>query len=66
MDRAERDAIEARLQEEAEQAAMPLLPTTRHDMVGTWPGDKLGDLISQRPDLLPELRRRRPSEVTQL
>jgi hypothetical protein len=37
-----------------------------HDAVGSWPSEKLGELIEQRPDLLPELRRRRPSEVTQL
>jgi hypothetical protein len=51
--------------QEAEEAARSLLPTRRHDMVGTWPSEKLGELIEQRPDLLPELIRRRPSEVSQ-
>jgi hypothetical protein len=37
-----------------------------HDPVGDWPSDRLGELIEQRPDLLPELRRRRPSEVQQI
>jgi hypothetical protein len=35
-------------------------------MVGCWPSDRLDELAAKRPDLLPELIRRRPSEVQQL
>jgi hypothetical protein len=37
----------------------------RHDPVAEWPSDRLHELIEQRPDLLPELQRRRPREVEQ-
>ncbi len=49
---------------EAEEAARSLLPTRRHDAVGTWPGDRLGELLAARPDLEAEILRRR-SEVSQ-
>ena len=60
------ETTRARLEEEAEEVAASLLPERGFDTVGCWPGDRLGELIEQRPDLLPELIRRRPSEVTQL
>jgi hypothetical protein len=42
-----------------------MLPERRNDPVGTWPSEKLGELIEARPDLLPELMRRRPRECEQ-
>jgi hypothetical protein len=42
-----------------------LLGIRRHDMVGTWPSDRLHELIEARPDLVPELIRRRPRECEQ-
>jgi hypothetical protein len=42
-----------------------LLGIRRYDMVGCWPSDRLPELIEQRPDLLPELMRRRPRECEQ-
>lgn len=38
----------------------------RHDMVGTWPSEKLGELLEARPDLEAEIIRRRGGELTQL
>lgn len=52
--------------EEAEEAARSLLPQRRHDAVGTWPADRLDELAAKRPDLLPEIVRRRGGELTQL
>jgi hypothetical protein len=37
----------------------------RNDPVGDWPSDRLHELIEARPDLLGELIRRRPGEVSQ-
>ncbi len=52
--------------DEAEEAARELLPTRRHDAVGTWPADRLDELAARRPDLLPEIIRRRWRDVQQL
>jgi hypothetical protein len=46
--------------------AMDRFGPRRYDMVGCWPSDRLDELAAKRPDLLPELIRRRPSEVQQL
>ncbi len=65
MDREYWDAVEAG--DEATVAdAMDRLGIRRHDMVGTWPSDRLDELIKARPDLLPELIRRRGGELIQL
>ncbi len=66
MDRAERDAIEARLQEEAEAAATPLLPTRRHDPVADWPASRLSELAAEHPELVDELIAKRGAELRQL
>jgi hypothetical protein len=65
MDRDYWDAIDAG-DPETTADAMDRLGMRHHDAVGTWPGDRLDELIERRPDLLPELMRRRPGEVTQL
>jgi hypothetical protein len=57
---------EGRAAGEVEETAAELLPARRLDMVGCWPSDRLHELIAQRPDLLPELQRRRPGECEQL
>jgi hypothetical protein len=52
--------------DEIEAAAASLLPTRRNDPVADWPSDRLHELAAQRPDLLPEIIRRRGEELTQL
>jgi hypothetical protein len=65
LDAATRARLKAMTDEELEAAYTSFFPTREHDLVGTWPSDRLGELIEQRPDLLPELMRRRPGEVQQ-
>jgi hypothetical protein len=48
-----------------EEVAASMLPTRRPDPVGDWPSDRLHELVEARPDLLPELIRRRPRECEQ-
>ena len=50
---------------EVKEVAASMLPTRRNDPVGDWPTEKLGELLALRPDLLDEIKRRRPSEVEQ-
>jgi hypothetical protein len=61
---AEREYVQALIDGDETEADWPGV-RQRHDPVGTWPSDRLHELISQHPDLLPELQRRRPREVEQ-
>ena len=57
---------EGRAAGEIEEVAASLFPERGFDMVGCWPSDRLGELLSQRPDLEDEIVRRRLQDVRQL
>jgi hypothetical protein len=63
------DATRARLEQEAndaEAAASSMLPTRRHDVVGSCPPSLLADLAAAHPELVDEIARRRSGDVVQL
>lgn len=59
------DAVEAGDPETIADAKARVGPR-RNDPVADWPSDRLDELAAQRPDLLPEIIRRRGEELTQL
>ncbi len=65
MDRDYWEAVEAGDPDTIADAEERLGVRRRYDPVGEWPSERLGELVEQRPELLPELIRRRPRECEQ-